>query len=44
MVKALVFIAGALVGAWYNTVVLAIASACAEGCNKAAALILQWMV
>jgi hypothetical protein len=36
-----IFVTGALVGAYYNTTVLAVASACAGACSKGAALILQ---
>lgn len=36
-----VFLAGALVGAYYNTAVLTVASACAGACTKGAHLILQ---
>jgi hypothetical protein len=36
-----IFVAGSLVGAYYNTAVLAMASACAGACTKGAALILQ---
>lgn len=36
-----IFVAGALVGAYYNTTVLTVASACAETCTKGAQIILQ---
>lgn len=36
-----IFVAGSLVGAYYNTAVLTMASACAGACTKGAALILQ---
>jgi hypothetical protein len=36
-----VFVAGSLVGAYYNTAVLAVASACAGACTKGAQLVLQ---
>lgn len=36
-----IFLTGALVGAYYNTAVLTVASACAGTCTKAAMLILQ---
>ena len=36
-----IFITGSLVGAYYNTAVLAVASACAGACTKGASLILQ---
>ena len=39
--NAFVFVTGALVGAYYNTAVLTVASACAQSCTKAASLILQ---
>lgn len=36
-----IFVAGSLVGAYYNTAVLTVASACAGACTKGAHLILQ---
>ena len=36
-----VFVAGSLIGAYYNTAVLAVASACAGACTKGAHLVLQ---
>ena len=39
--NAFIFVAGALVGAYYNTAVLTVASACAGACTKGATLILQ---
>ena len=36
-----IFLTGALVGAYYNTMVLTVASACAGARTKGAALILQ---
>ena len=41
--NAFVFITGALVGAYYNTAVLTMASACAGTCSKVATLILQYV-
>lgn len=41
LMNAFVFITGALVGAYYNTAVLTVASACANTCTKGAQLILQ---
>ena len=41
--NAFVFITGALVGAYYNTAVLTVASACAESCTKAAEIILHFV-
>ena len=38
-----IFVTGALVGAYYNTAVLTVASACAESCTKAASLILHFV-
>ena len=36
-----IFLGGALVGAYYNTAVLTVASACAGACTKGAQLVLQ---
>lgn len=36
-----VFITGTIVGAYYNTAVLTVASACAGACTKGAEIILQ---
>lgn len=36
-----VFVTGSLVGAYYNTAVLSVASACAGACTKGAQLVLQ---
>ena len=36
-----IFLGGALVGAYYNTAVLTVASACAGACTKGAQIILQ---
>jgi hypothetical protein len=39
--KVFIFLTGSLVGAYYNTAVLTVASACAGACTKGANLILQ---
>jgi hypothetical protein len=36
-----IFVTGSLVGAYYNTAVLSVASACAGACTRGAELILQ---
>ena len=41
--NAFVFITGALVGAYYNTTVLTVASACAGTCSKMATLVLHYV-
>ena len=41
--NAFVFITGALVGAYYNTAVLTVASACAGTCSKVATLVLHYV-